>query len=131
MKSLLLSLSFLLSVFGYAQTPREVVQNQLDAYNAKDINAFLEVFAAEAVAYNYGEKEPFIEGKSNFKMVYGQLFQSSPELHSEVISRQVIGNTVVDYEFITGRQGNKNPLLLVAIYVVKDGKIVRCDFIRE
>lgn len=125
------SIALMLSVSCLAQTPREVVQNQLDAYNAKDLDAFLEVFSEEAMAYNYGETEPFIKGKSNFKITYGNLFESSPQLHSKVISRQVIGNTVLDYEYITGRQGNSQPLLLIAIYVVKDAKIVRCDFIRE
>ncbi len=114
-----------------AQTPREVVQDQLDAYNAKDLTAFLSVFSKDATAYNYGKPQPFIKGKESFKEVYGKLFKSSPNLHSEVISRQVIGNTVIDYEYITGREGSNKPLLLIAIYVVNEGKIVRCEFIRE
>lgn len=127
----LTTIALLISSISFAQTPREVVQNQLDAYNAKDIEGFLKVFAEDAVAYNYGETEPFIKGKTNFRTTYGNLFNSSPQLHSEVISRQVIGNTVIDYEYITGREGNSHPLLLVAIYVVENGKISRCDFIRE
>lgn len=125
------SIVLLICFTCFAQSPREVVQNQLDAYNAKDLKAFLDVFAEEAVAYNYGEAKPFIDGKTNFKETYGRLFSSSPQLHSEVISRQVIGNTVVDYEYITGREGSDQPLLLIAIYVVEKGKIIRCDFIRE
>jgi hypothetical protein len=108
-----------------------VVQAQLDAYNAKDLNAFLEVFSDDAVAYNYGNPQPIADGKPNFKTLYGNLFRSSPQLYSEVISRQVIGNTVIDYEYITGREGQKQPLLLIAIYVVDNGKIKRCEFIRE
>mgnify|MGYP000406083632 CR=1 FL=1 len=131
MKSLFVALATLLTTIVYAQTPREVVQTQLDAYNAKDLDAFLEVFSDDAEAYNYGETEPFIDGKPSFKSTYGQLFKSSPQLHSEVISRQVIGNTVIDYEYITGREGGNKPLLLIAIYVVNDGKIVRCEFIRK
>jgi len=131
MKSLCVAVVFLFTTLVCAQTPREVVQAQLDAYNAKDLDAFLEVFSDEAVAYNYGETEPFIDGKPSFKQTYGNLFESSPQLRSEVISRQVIGNTVIDYEYITGREGSKMPLLLIAIYVVNDGKIVRCEFIRE
>jgi hypothetical protein len=131
-KVFLFTISFLfVSYIAISQTPKEVVQDQLDAYNAKDIDAFLEVFSEDAVAYNYGEANPFIEGKENFRTTYGNLFKSSPQLHSEVISRQIIGNTVIDYEYITGREGNETPLLLVAIYVVESGKIIRCDFIRE
>lgn len=125
------TIAFILCMTSLAQTPREVIQTQLDTYNAKDIDGFLRIFAEDAVAYNYGENLPFIKGKSNFRKVYANLFASSPNLHSEVISRQVIGNTVIDYEYITGREGNVQPLLLVAIYVVEEGKITRCDFIRE
>ncbi len=121
----------LTSFSGISQTPREVVQDQLDAYNAKDLDAFLKVFSEHAKAFNYGDENPFIEGKENFRRTYGNLFKSSPELNSQVISRQVIGNTVIDYEYITGRQGSEAPLLLIAIYLVENGKIVRCDFIRE
>ncbi|SDG55723.1 nuclear transport factor 2 family protein [Psychroflexus sediminis] len=116
---------------NFDQNPRAVVQAQLEAYNSKDLEAFLNVFAEDAEAYNYGEAEAFITGKPEFRRIYGNLFDASPALYSEVISRQVIGNTVIDYEYITGRQGNAQPLLLVAMYVVEDGKIVRCEFMRE
>lgn len=131
MKILVVALSLLTSTWCWSQTPRETVQAQLEAYNAKDLAAFLEVFSDDAEAYNYGNPEPIAKGKSDFSKLYGNLFKSSPQLHSEVLSRQVIGKTVIDYEYITGRQGSDEPLLLVAIYVVTEGKIVRCDFIRE
>ena len=53
MKSIIISLSILISFQCFSKTPREVVQLQLDAYNKEDIEAFLEVFAEDAEAYNY------------------------------------------------------------------------------
>jgi hypothetical protein len=131
MKSIIVSLGILISFQCFSQTPREIVQLQLDAYNKGDIEAFLEVFAEDAEAYNYGDAEPFIKGKTNFKMTYRELFQSSPNLHSLVTSRQILGQTVIDYEYITGRSNSEQPVLIIAIYKIEDHKIVRCDFIRE
>jgi hypothetical protein len=59
------------------------------------------------------------------------LFEQSPNLHSNVVSRQVIGNKVLDYEVITGRNNQPEPLFLIAIYEVENGKIKRCYFVRE
>ena len=131
MKSIIISLGILISFQCFSQTPREVVQLQLDAYKKGDIETFLEVFADDAEAYNYGDAEPFIKGKANFKTTYGKLFQSSPNLHSLVTSRQVLGQTVIDYEYITGRSKSELPVFLIAIYKIENHKIVRCDFIRE
>ena len=131
MKSLIISLGILISFQCFSQTPREVVQLQLDAYNKGDIKAFLDVFAEDAEAYNYGDAEPFIKGKTNFKTTYGKLFQSSPNLHSLVTSRQVLGQTVIDYEYISGRSNSEKPIFIIAIYKIENHKIVRCDFIRE
>ncbi|PKG42920.1 nuclear transport factor 2 family protein [Psychroflexus sp. MES1-P1E] len=131
MESIIISLSILISFQCFSQTPREVVQLQLDAYNKGDIEAFLEVFTEDAEAYNYGDTEPFIKGKANFKTTYRKLFQSSPNLDSLVASRQVLGQTVIDYEYITGRSNSGKPVLIIAIYKIENHKIIRCDFIRE
>jgi hypothetical protein len=131
MKSIILGLSILIGFQCYSQTPREVVQLQLEAYNEKDIEAFLDVFAEDAEAYNFGDAKPFIKGKANFKTAYGKLFQSSPNLYSLVTSRQVLAQTVIDFEYITGRSNSEQPVLIIAIYKIENHKIVRCDFIRE
>jgi hypothetical protein len=51
MKSIIISLSILISFQCFSKTPREVV----DAYNKGDIEAFLDVFAEDAEAYDYGD----------------------------------------------------------------------------
>jgi ketosteroid isomerase-like protein len=67
MKSIIVSLGILISFQCFSQTQREVVQLQLDAYNKGDIEAFLDVFAEDAEAYNYGDAKPFIKGKTILK----------------------------------------------------------------
>lgn len=108
-----------------------VVQKQLEAYNAKDLEAFVAVFHPEAELYNLGNDTPIAKGKEELLSVYGRLFEQSPNLRSDVVSRMVIGNKVMDYEVITGRNKQSEPMYLVAIYEVEEGLIRRCYFVRK
>ncbi|MCC5919281.1 MAG: nuclear transport factor 2 family protein [Cyclobacteriaceae bacterium] len=132
---LILSLIFSIIYGGMSAqerlTAEQVVQEQLEAYNKRDINRFIETFHPEAELWDYLGKQPKVRGLNNVKAIYAQLFQDSPELHSELLNRIVIGNKVIDYEKITGRQGQNEALLLVMVYEIKDGLIFRATAIRE
>jgi hypothetical protein len=118
--------------FGQAnRLPADVVQAQLVAYNAGDIDAFLAVFAEDAKLYRLGNDEPFAAGKEQLRTLYGKLFENSPDLHSEVTTRTVIGNRVIDYERITGRNGQAEPWFIVMIYEVEEGLIRRAWSLSE
>ena len=112
-------------------TPAEVVQAQLVAYNAGDLDAFLAVFAEDANLYRLGNDEPFADGKEQLRTLYGKLFENSPELNSVVTTRTVIGNRVIDYERITGRNGQSEPWFIVMIYEVEEGLISRAWSLSE
>jgi hypothetical protein len=114
----------------FAQTPEQVVQLQLEAYNAGDIDKFMSVFSDDIELWTLGEAQPWAKGKDAVTAIYAKLFENSPELHSEIITRTVIGNKVIDYERITGRNGG-DVLYLVMIYEVRDGKIFRATAVRE
>lgn len=126
---------FLLSCYSYtySQTPRSVVQKQLEAYNQHDIDAFMEVFSEDIELWTLGDTIPSVKGFAPVKKIYSDLFDRSPGLFSEVINRTTIGNKVIDYEKITGRSGNskEQTLYLIMIYEVKDGKIFRATAVRE
>jgi len=113
-----------------AQSPEQVVQWQLEAYNAGDIDKFMSVFSDDIELWTLGESQPWSKGKDSVKAVYANLFVNSPNLHSVVMTRSVIGNKVIDYEKITGRNGG-DVLYLVMIYEVRDGKIFRATAVRE
>lgn len=113
-----------------SQTPYQVVEQQLEAYNNGDIDQFMAVFSTEIELWTLGEPSPRAIGHEEVRKIYAQLFEQSPELFSEVITRSVIGNKVIDYERISGRQGGEL-LFLVMIYEVKEGKIIRATAIRE
>lgn len=135
MKIFLVLFFLTFSLYTSAQSQEEiataVVQQQLEAYNAKDIDAFMKVFSEEIAIYNFGESTPIATGKENVREVYANLFQNSPNLHSMVINRSVLGRKVLDYELITGRKGNDELLKLIAIYEVENGLIFKATFVRE
>jgi len=133
MKRLLLAILILITLPTYAQfaTPRAVVQEQLDAYNTGDIDRFMAVFSSDIQLFQIGEPTPVAEGEKVVREIYANLFEKSPHLKSEVINRTIIGTKVIDYERITGRNGNETPLYLVMIYEVENGKIVRAHSVRQ
>ena len=87
-----------------AQSPIEVLQKQLDTYNAQDIDGFANVFAEDAMVYmNIGDTEPSMRGRAEIKERYAAMFEKSPENKSTLMGRMVQGNFVFDHEWITGR----------------------------
>lgn len=133
MKKYLIVLICCFSLFTLSQTPREVVQQQLDAYNERDIDAFMSVFSDDIELWTLGDSIPSIKGFKSTKKIYADLFKRSPNLHSEVLNRTIIGNKVIDYEKISGRSGGgkEEVLYLIMIYEVRDGEIFRATVVRN
>jgi hypothetical protein len=107
------------------------VQAQLDAYNQRDIDAFMLTFSDDCSLYRLGDNTPWAQGSDQVKKIYQGMFEQSPELHSKLLSRSVVGNTVFDHEWITGRNGSDEPLELMMIYVVENGKIAKAYSVRK
>jgi hypothetical protein len=125
---------FLSPILGWSQispeTVVDIVQKQLEAYNKRDLKTFTSLFHEDAILYNLGDTTPIASGLEAVTRLYERLFANSPNLRSDVISRQIIGNKVLDYEVITGRAGASEPIYLIAVYEIVDNKIKRCYFIR-
>lgn len=130
MKKNLIFLFLVISSLGFSQSPSDIAEAQLKAYNAHDIDAFMAVFSEDVALWNLGDSTFWASGAAQVRTTYAKLFASSPDLHSEVLSRTVIGNKVLDYERITGRKGS-DVLFLIMVYEIKDGKIFRATAIRE
>ncbi|GGG32541.1 steroid Delta-isomerase [Dokdonia pacifica] len=111
-------------------TPLAIIQKQLDAYNNRDIETFVSCHAPEAQLYSFSETVPFAKGQEQIRAIYSEIFENSPNLHSKLIHRIVIGNKVIDHEEITGRKGT-DILEFIAIYEVNDTSIVKAHFIRK
>lgn len=102
------------------------VQAQLEAYNARDIEAFLLPFSEDIKVYRYPEKILY-EGRENMRVQYEPFFENTPDLNCEIKNRIVIGNKVIDEELVTV---NKAQFSAVAIYEVENGKITKVTFIQ-
>ena len=103
-----------------------VVTEQLTAYNSRDIDAFLDTYSEDIKLYNYPDSL-FSEGKEKMREGYDNFFKSTPDLHCEIKNRMVIGNKVIDEEYITANGSNFSA---VAIYEVENGKIAKVTFLR-
>jgi hypothetical protein len=113
------------------KTPADVVQENLDFYNQRNIEGFMSSFHDTIALYLFGKSDPVANGKDAVRKLYKELFEDSPKLHSTILHRAVIGNKVIDHESIKGRKGSKKAIKLVMIYEVFGDKIVRMTVIRE
>jgi len=104
----------------------KVVQEQLDAYNSRKIEAFVNTYSDDVEVFDFPNKSRF-EGKDKMRESYGGFFESTPDLNCEIKNRIVIGNKVIDEEFLTTNGINYNA---VAIYEVENGKIAKVTFVR-
>lgn len=102
-------------------TPEQVVQRQLEAYNALDLERFLAEFSATVQVYRPPAAEPTISGKPALADFYAKNRFNLPDLHAEIVSRMVLGNKVVDHERITGVKAQ--PFEVVAVYEIVNGLI--------
>jgi hypothetical protein len=109
------------------ETPVALVQRQLNAYNAGNIDAFLEPYSDDVEIFDFPNK-PTIKGKEAMRKQYAELFAKFPNLHCELKSRIVQGDVVIDKESITGAGSNK--FEATAIYQIKQGKITKVYFIQ-
>lgn len=103
-------------------SPAAVVQRQLDAYNARDVDALLATYALDARQYEY-PATLLATGHDAMRPRFGLRFQE-PDLHARLVQRVVMGNLVFDHEVVTRNfPEGKGALELVAIYEVVDGLI--------
>ncbi|MCP5048916.1 MAG: amidohydrolase family protein [bacterium] len=113
---------------GNRKTPEGIVREQVEAYNSRDIEAFMATYADDIKAYTHPDKLLF-ESTGSFRPRYTQLFAETKNLDARIQQRITIGSYVIDKEKVTfGEQ----TISAVAIYHVdkKKGKIDTVWFIR-
>lgn len=108
------------------RTPEQAAAAQLDAYNARDIEAFVACYTDDVSARHLLTDEVIVEGKAAFDARYRSYFEAHPDLHGRLDNRIVKGNVVVDRETVTGVRAD--PIEAIAIYEVRDGLIARIWF---
>jgi hypothetical protein len=101
-----------------------VVQRQLDAFNARDIDALIAIYAADAQMFEHPAKL-VASGAAALRERFLVRFKE-PNLYAQLLKRVVIGNTVIDHERVT-RTFSEGPgtVELAMIYEIRDGKIAK------
>jgi putative hydrolase of HD superfamily len=108
-------------------SPLAVVQAQLDAFNAKDVEALMRTYVPNAEQFAlHGER--LAKGHEELRPRYMTRFEE-PDLFARLLSRTVMGNIVADLELITRNfPEGLGTLEMLCIYEVVDGRIQRASF---
>lgn len=107
-----------------ANSPAAVVQRQLDAYNARDLDALLAVYADDAQLFEH-PATLLASGREELRPRFAPRL-AEPNLHAALLGRTVVGTTVIDHERVT-RTFPEGPgeIELVMIYEVRGARIAK------
>jgi len=108
-------------------TPEALAQQQLNAYNQRNIEAFLKPYAEDVKVFTFPNQLMY-EGKGMMRQGYTNMFNNTPNLHCELVNRIIKGNVIIDQESV--QYGNQI-IKAVAIYRIKDDKISEVYFVRN
>ncbi|WP_038487302.1 nuclear transport factor 2 family protein [Collimonas arenae] len=112
---------------SYSNTPQDIVQAQLDAYNAKDIDALLLTYAPDAEQYAL-HGELLARGHAQMRPRFLTRF-AEPDLHARLLNRTVMANLVIDYELITRNfPDGVGTMEMLCVYEVAHGLIQKASF---
>ncbi len=107
--------------------PASIVQRQLDAYNAHDLDALMATYADDVLHFEF----PSILVATGAAQVRERLAARLQELnlHARLLGRTAMGNLVIDHEMVT-RDFPEGPgtVELIAMYEVQGEKIARAWF---
>jgi hypothetical protein len=104
-----------------------VVATQLEAYNRRDIEAFIACWHEDAEYFAHPDTL-LARGAAEIRARHVARFQESA-LHGELITRMSVDNLVVDREIVTRNfPEGVGTLDVIAIYQVEGGKIARAWF---
>jgi hypothetical protein len=104
-----------------------VVARQLDAYNARDIDAFMAAWRDDAEYFEHPDKL-LARGAVEIRARHEIRFKE-PDLYGKLIARISVGDLVVDREVVTRNfPEGRGTVDVIAIYQIADGKIARAWF---
>ncbi|HRO02583.1 MAG TPA: SgcJ/EcaC family oxidoreductase [Terricaulis sp.] len=106
----------------------DVVQRQLEAYNAQDLDAFLATYSEDCVICDLNG-DVTQNGRADIRARYSAMFAQYPQNNARLVNRMSLGDVVIDHEDVS--RGPDGPRLeAIAIYTVKNGLIARVDFVK-
>ncbi len=113
---------------GNSADPEKVVQAQLEAYNAHDLDTFVACYADEVTIHSLSSGKPPRKGLRALREDYIFLKDVPKDYRAERANRIVSGPIVVDHERIRGLPPERGVPEAIAVYEVRDGKILNVWF---
>jgi hypothetical protein len=112
-------------------TPEDIVQRQVNAYNARDVEAFAATYAPDVTIRTLPETAITVSGRKALAERYGEAFRQRPDVGVAITSRAVDGPFVIDQEtFVHRWDPARSRFAGTAIYEVKDGLIRTVWFLK-
>mgnify|MGYP001766771774 CR=1 FL=1 len=103
------------------------VREQLAAYNARDIDAFMRWWAEDCEYFAF-PSTLLARGAAAVRARHVERFRE-PDLHGRLLSRAVVGDLVVDHEIVTRTfPEGRGEVEVICLYEVADGLIVKAWF---
>ncbi|MDM0081510.1 nuclear transport factor 2 family protein [Variovorax sp. J31P179] len=110
-----------------SNSPSAIVQAQLDAYNAKDLEALLRTYAVDAEQFALNG-ERLARGHSELRTRFAVRLAEA-DIHARLLSRIVMGNVVTDHELVTRNfPEGRGSVEMLCIYEVLGGHIQKATF---
>jgi hypothetical protein len=110
-----------------ASDAEAVVARQLDAYNARDIDAFMAAWREDAEYFEHPDRL-LARGAAEIRIRHEIRFKE-PDLHGKLIARFSVDNLVIDREMVTRNfPEGRGTVDVIAIYQVEGDRIARAWF---
>ena len=101
-----------------------IIDAQLAAYDRRDVEGFLSYYSEDAKLFDHPNKLT-VSGKEQLRSRYQRSF-SNKNVRAVIVKRIVFDRFVIDHERLTGHPDGL--IEAVAVYEIKDGKIITVTF---
>ena len=106
-------------------TALELVQGQLAAYNAHDLETFCTYFSEDVVVFDGRTQDILFTGMEAFRERYQNTF-SNATLHCHLLNRIEQDNIIIDHEEVSGIA--EGLVYAIAAYQIENGLIKQVTF---
>jgi len=113
---------------GVGAALEAAVEGQNAAFNRHDLDALVSFYSPDAIFYGFPDRVRH-SGIEEIRRSYAKGFAESPSMEVKVSRRLLQGAYVIDQETISGLPGGQ-PIPVVAIYEIRDGRIRRLWYVQ-
>jgi imidazolonepropionase-like amidohydrolase len=110
-------------------SPENIAQIQLNAYNSRDLESFLSVYSDDVEIYQFPDSL-MNKGKDQMRQLYANFFSRATSLHCRLVNRITYNDYVIDREEITTNIPGRGRIQGQAIYKIENGLIRKVWFIK-